>query len=183
MFKILSIFNLTFKSRADSKYLKEKLKPMATETERKYLVLNDNYKAEAYQSSLIKQGYLSSHQERTVRVRIMGDKGFLTIKGASDDLGVSRYEWELEIPVPEAEELLNICEPGTIEKIRYNVHCGNHIFEVDEFLEENLGLVVAEIELLHQDESFLRPQWLGLEVTGDLRYYNSALSKNPYSRW
>ena len=156
---------------------------MAQEIERKFLVLNDLYKSAASRSFRIRQGYLSSNPERTVRVRIKGDSGFLTVKGGSDPTGISRYEWEKMIPVNEAEELLRICEPGMIDKVRFEIKFGNHIFEVDEFLGENLGLVVAELELKSEDESYLQPDWLGREVTGELKYYNSQLARRPYNLW
>jgi adenylate cyclase len=156
---------------------------MAQEIERKFLVLNDLYKSSASRSFRIRQGYLSSNPERSVRVRIKGDSGFLTIKGASDPTGISRYEWEKMIPVNEAEELLCLCEPGAIDKVRYEIKFGNHIFEVDEFFGENLGLVVAELELTSEDEKYQRPDWLGREVTGELKYYNSQLARRPYNLW
>ncbi|HEY5510514.1 MAG TPA: CYTH domain-containing protein [Prolixibacteraceae bacterium] len=156
---------------------------MAQEIERKFLVLNDLYKSAASRSFRIRQGYLSSNPERTVRVRIKGDSGFLTVKGGSDPTGISRYEWEKMIPVNEAEELLRICEPGMIDKVRFEIKFGNHIFEVDEFLGENLGLVVAELELKSEDESYLQSDWLGREVTGELKYYNSQLARRPYNLW
>jgi adenylate cyclase len=155
---------------------------MAQEIERKFLVAGD-FKAEASRSTRITQGYLSSVPERTVRVRIKGDKGFITIKGIGSDSGASRYEWEKEIPVQEVEELLRICEPGVIDKTRYNVVRGDHTFEVDEFHGDNAGLVVAEVELGSEGEAFDRPSWLGDEVTGDVRYYNSMLMKQPFTRW
>lgn len=156
---------------------------MAQEIERKFLVLNDSYKSAAIRLYSIKQGYLSSDPKRSVRIRMKDDSGFITVKGASDPTGISRHEWEKPIPVKEAEELLKLCEPGMIEKIRYEVECGKHLFEVDEFLHENLGLVVAEIELRSPDEDFLKPDWLGREVTGELKYYNSQLSKRPFKTW
>ncbi len=156
---------------------------MAQEIERKFLVLNSSYKVEAGKSFRITQGYLSAHPERTVRVRIKGNIGYLTIKGIANASGVSRFEWEKEIPVFEAAELLKICEPGVIDKIRYEVKYGNHIFEVDEFSGSNQGLVIAEVELRHEDETYSRPEWLGKEVTGDVKYYNSALSKKSYNQW
>lgn len=155
---------------------------MAQEIERKFLVKGD-FKAEAGKSTRITQGYLSSVPERTVRVRIKGDKGFITIKGIGSASGASRYEWEKEIPVAEVEELLKICEPGVIDKTRFEVSRGNHVFEVDEFYGENAGLVVAEVELSSEDETFEKPAWLGDEVTGDARYFNSMLMKNPYKKW
>lgn len=153
------------------------------EIERKFLVTSDAYKTEAYRQSRIVQGFLNTHKERTVRVRIQGDKGFLTIKGASSADGLSRFEWEKELPVTECEALLKLCEKGIIEKIRYEINFGNHIFEVDEFFGDNKGLVIAEIELSNETETFEKPSWLGNEVTGDIRYYNSQLSKQPYIAW
>ncbi|MEZ9196728.1 CYTH domain-containing protein [Shewanella sp. 10N.286.54.B9] len=156
---------------------------MAQEIERKYLVKSEDFKALASRSVRIIQGYLSSVPERTVRVRIKGDKGFLTIKGIGNESGASRYEWENEIPVPEAEELLKICEPGVIDKTRYLVDYTNHIFEVDEFYQSNQGLIVAEVELTDEAETVSKPDWLGEEVTGDARYYNSMLMKQPFTTW
>jgi len=156
---------------------------MAFEIERKFLVTSEDFKSEALKSNRIRQGYLSSLHGRTVRVRIKGEKGFLTIKGESNVTGTTRFEWEKEIPVDEANELLKICEPGLIDKTRFEVKSGNHIIEVDEFYGENLGLVVAEIELSHENEIVIRPSWLGKEVTGDTKYYNSSLTKIPYSKW
>jgi adenylate cyclase len=156
---------------------------MAQEIERKFLVLNDGYKTEAFNAFRIRQGYLSTHFERSVRVRIKADKGYLTIKGATNESGVARFEWEKEIPVREAEELLSICEPGVIDKIRYEIKCGNYIFEVDEFFGDNHGLVIAEVELKNEDEVYSKPEWLGEEVTGAQKYYNSMLVKMPFSQW
>lgn len=153
------------------------------EIERKFLVLSEDYKNQVFQKEKIVQGFLSRHPERTVRVRIRGDKGFLTIKGKSPDGGVSRFEWEKEIPLKEAEALFELCEPGKIEKVRHLVKQGPHVFEVDEFLGENEGLTVAEIELTAAEEQFQKPQWLGEEVTGDNKYYNSQLSQFPYTCW
>lgn len=155
---------------------------MTQEIERKFLVRGE-FKSLAYASERIVQGYLSSVPERTVRVRIKGEKGFLTIKGIADEEGVSRYEWEKEIPANEAQELMQLCEPGVIDKVRYLLKCGTHVFEVDEFRGENAGLVLAEVELQAAAEDFERPEWLGEEVTGDKRYYNSTLSKCPYTQW
>ena len=155
---------------------------MAQEIERKFLVQGE-FKSSAYASERIVQGYLSSVPERTVRVRALGNKGFLTIKGIADKEGVSRYEWEKEIPVSEALELMKLCEPGIIDKVRYFIKCGTHIFEVDEFQGENAGLIMAEVELRFAAEDFERPGWLGEEVTGDKRYYNAMLSKHPYAKW
>lgn len=155
---------------------------MEKEIERKFLVKGD-FKSQATISYPIAQGYLSSVPERTVRVRIKGDRGFLTIKGKSDDAGLSRFEWEKEIPVKEAKELLKLCEPCKIEKIRYEVIFEHQTFEVDEFFGNNKGLILAELELPDENFPFSRPPWLGIEVTGDERYYNAFLCKNPYSRW
>jgi adenylate cyclase len=153
------------------------------ETERKFLVLNDSYKQQAYIQKRITQGYLSSVPERTVRVRTKGDQGFLTIKGKSNDSGTSRMEWEKEIPVADAVQLLAFCEKGAIDKIRHEVKVGGHTYEVDEFFGDNAGLVVAEIELTDEHEEFIKPEWLGEEVTGLERYYNAYLSRNPYNTW
>ncbi|MBM3421060.1 MAG: CYTH domain-containing protein [Bacteroidetes bacterium] len=155
---------------------------MAQEIERKFLVKGD-FRKEARKATRITQGYLSSVPERTVRVRIKGDKGFITIKGIGSASGASRYEWEKEIPVTEVEELLKICEPGVIDKVRYEVPKGKHVFEVDEFHGENAGLIVAEVELSSEGEQFETPVWLGNEVTGDARYFNSMLMKNPFTKW
>ncbi len=153
------------------------------EIERKFLVSSEAYKVEAYRKTYIKQGFLSTDPERTVRVRIKDDQGYLTIKGKSNESGTSRFEWEKTINVTEATSLLDICLNGIIEKIRYEVKIKNHIFEIDEFFGENNGLVVAEIELNSENESFEKPFWLGVEVTGEVKYYNSQLSKKPYSDW
>jgi adenylate cyclase len=155
---------------------------MANEIERKFLVKGE-FKNLAIKSTRIVQGYLSSIPERTVRVRIKGDKGYITIKGIGNASGASRYEWEKEIPASEVEELLKICEPGVIDKTRYLVKADNHTFEVDEFYGENMGLVLAELELSSEDESFQKPNWLGEEVTGDTKYFNSMLMKNPFTKW
>jgi adenylate cyclase len=156
---------------------------MTQEIERKFLVTSNAYKAAAAKEYRIKQGYLSSVPERTVRVRIKGKSGFITIKGIGNVSGTSRYEWEKEIPVTEVEELLNICEPGIIDKTCYEVKVGNHTYEIDEFHGENEGLTVAEIELTSEDEYFEKPSWLGKEITGDVNYYNSMLMKNPFTKW
>ncbi|CAC9977030.1 MULTISPECIES: CYTH domain-containing protein [Flavobacterium] len=153
------------------------------EIERKFLVKSDDFKEQAFAKNQIAQGYLSSIAERTVRVRIKGDKAFLTIKGIGHQGGMSRFEWENQIPLDEAAELLKLCEKGKIEKTRYEIKFGNHIYEVDEFYGENEGLTMAEIELQSEDESFEKPDWLGEEVTNDERYYNAYLSKNPFKNW
>ena len=155
---------------------------MGKEIERKFLVKGE-FKSDAKKETRIIQGYLSSIPERTVRVRIKGDNGFITIKGIGSESGASRYEWEKEIPVDEVKDLLKICEPGAIDKSRFLVDSGNHTFEVDEFYGENEGLTVAEVELSDENEDFVKPEWLGEEVTGDTKYYNSLLMKNPYKNW
>jgi len=156
---------------------------MALEIERKFLLKNDAFKKEAGYKMRIIQGYLSSVPERAVRVRLKGDQGFITVKGMGNDSGVTRYEWEKEIPVDEAKGLLKICEPGVIDKTRFYVKSGKHTFEIDEFYGENEGLVVAEIELSFEDETFQKPEWLGEEVTGDMKYFNSMLMKKPFKDW
>lgn len=153
------------------------------EIECKFLVKGEDFKQSASAVLPILQGYLSSHPERSVRVRLRGDKAYLTVKGMSDDKGLSRFEWEKEIAPHEAEELIKLCEPGIIKKLRYLVPVGKHTYEVDEFQGDNTGLVLAEIELSEVDEEFEKPDWLGKEVTGDLRYYNSSLTKHPYKNW
>ena len=156
---------------------------MNIEIERKFLVKNLNYKSESFEKKYIKQGYLNSDKNRTVRIRVSNNTGFITIKGKSSKNGTSRFEWEKEIPVTEAEELLLLCEPTIIEKTRYLIKVGYHTFEVDEFAGDNSGLVVAEIELNAEDEVFEKPDWLSKEVTGDLKYYNSSISKLPFINW
>ncbi|MAM30704.1 MAG: adenylate cyclase [Flavobacteriaceae bacterium] len=156
---------------------------MALEIERKYLVTSDAFMAEAISETRIVQAFLNTDPERTVRVRIYGDRAFLTIKGKSNAEGTTRFEWEREIEVHEAEVLLQLCEPGEISKMRFEVQVGNHIFEIDQFYGKNKGLVVAEIELSKEDEAFEKPMWLGAEVTGDVRYYNSNLTKKPFISW
>lgn len=153
------------------------------EIERKFLVTSEAFKEVSFTQNRIKQGYLSSVPERTVRVRVKGNKGFLTIKGISNESGMSRFEWEKEIPVDEAEKLLLLCEAGVIDKTRFEVRTGNHIIEIDEFYGENEGLIMAEIELKSETDSFEKPIWLGTEVTNDKRYYNAYLSNNPFKNW
>ncbi|WP_374172663.1 CYTH domain-containing protein [Flavobacterium tructae] len=153
------------------------------EIERKFLVKSADFKEQAFTYNKIAQGYLSAVPERTVRVRIKGERGFITIKGVSQQGGMSRFEWENEIPLDEALELLKLCEKGKIEKTRYEIKVGKHIFEVDEFYGENEGLVMAEVELESETEIFEKPDWLGDEVTNDPRYYNAYLSKNPFKEW
>ena len=153
------------------------------EIERKFLVKSEKFKKTSFEKNEISQGYLNSNPERTVRVRIKGNQGYLTIKGKSNETGLSRFEWEKEIPVSEATMLLELCETGIINKTRYKVKFGNHIYEVDEFLEANKGLILAEIELESEEETFEKPNWLGIEVTNNEKYYNSYLIKNPYKNW
>ncbi|MCK0157495.1 CYTH domain-containing protein [Cellulophaga sp. F20128] len=153
------------------------------EIERKFLVKTNAYRAKASTQKRIVQGFLNTDPERTVRVRIKGETGYLTVKGISNTSGTSRFEWEKEIAQTEAEQLLKICEQGVIDKVRYNVAVGEHIFEVDEFYGDNEGLIVAEVELQTENEHFKKPDWLGDEVTGVVKYYNSQLSKNPYKDW
>lgn len=153
------------------------------EIERKFLVKESGYKINAFKQTRITQGFLNTHPERTVRVRIKGNSGFITVKGKSNQSGTSRFEWEKEIVLAEAEALLQLCETGVIEKIRYEVKSGQHIFEIDEFYGNNQGLIVAEVELTVENESFLKPNWLGEEVTGNIKYYNSQLSKKPFKDW
>lgn len=153
------------------------------EIERKFLVISNAFKTEAFKKTQITQGFLNTHKERTVRVRLKGDVGFITVKGKSTSDGLSRFEWEKEIPKQEAELLLKLCQPTIIDKIRYEVKAENHIFEIDEFFGENEGLVIAEIELEDEKETFKKPKWLGNEVTGSIKYYNSQLSKQPFNSW
>lgn len=153
------------------------------EVERKFLVKSDEFKQYAKAQTRITQGYLSSVPERTVRVRVKGDKGFITVKGIGSESGASRFEWEREISVEEAQALLAISEPGVIDKTRYLIEVGAHTYEVDEFYGDNQGLVVAEVELKSEDEAFSKPSWLATEVTGQSRYYNSMLMKVPYNQW
>lgn len=153
------------------------------EIERKFLVLSEDYKSFARSKTRIVQGFLNTDKNRTVRIRIMGLQAFITVKGKSNTSGTSRFEWEKEMLVSDAEALLELCEKGTIAKNRYEIMLGNHVFEVDEFDGENEGLVVAEIELNAENEKFEKPDWLGKEVTGEIRYYNSQLSKTPFKSW
>ena len=156
---------------------------MGIEIERKFLVNNLDFAKESFEKKHIKQGYLNSNKNRTVRVRTSDDKAFITIKGKSNLAGTSRFEWEKEIAISEAKELLLLCESNLIEKHRYLVKKGTHTFEVDAFLGDNLGLIVAEIELDSENEKFEKPSWLAKEVTGELKYYNSSISKLPFKDW
>lgn len=155
---------------------------MSVEIERKFLVTGD-FTQEVYRSDRIVQGYICSQPEKSVRIRIRDEEGFLTIKGPSDDKGMHRYEFERKIPLTDAEELLKLCEPGTIDKVRHLIRTGKHTWEVDVFHGANEGLVLAEIELSSEEETFEKPAWIGKEVTGDIRYYNSMLSQYPYITW
>lgn len=153
------------------------------EIERKFLVKTQVYREEAQKTEEIIQGFLSSVPERTVRVRMVDKMGWITVKGLGNASGTTRFEWEKEIPGSEAKSLLDLCEPGRIEKTRYYIRIGAHTFEVDEFKGQNQGLVIAEIELEDEKEAFERPTWLGEEVTGQIKYYNASLSKLPFSKW
>ena len=153
------------------------------EIERKFLVVSEDYKHEAVSSSQIIQGFLNTDPERTVRIRIRDKEANLTIKGKSNEAGTIRNEWEIAIGYEMARELLAISEGPVIEKIRYLVPKGDHTFEVDKFCGDNEGLVIAELELDEEDEEYYSPQWLGREVTGEIKYYNSQLSKTPYKEW
>lgn len=154
-----------------------------TEIERKFLVKGTAYREQAHRRMEMVQGFLSRDPLRTIRIRRMGDRGWITVKGKTTDGGTTRMEWEYEIPPAEADALLRLCLPDPIRKVRYEVPFGGHLFEVDEFDGENRGLVLAEIELTSSDQAFDKPEWLGQEVTGRPEYYNSQLSKNPYSQW
>lgn len=153
------------------------------EIERKFLVNSEDFKNEAHKSITIAQGFLNSDKSRTVRVRITDDEAFLTIKGPSSESGLTRLEWETDIPQKEAKALFDLCEPGQIEKTRFYIEVDQHVWEVDEFYGSNEGLIVAEIELSSEDEKFQKPDWLGEEVTGQPKYYNSMLSKAPFKSW
>jgi CYTH domain-containing protein len=153
------------------------------EIERKFLVLDDSYKSLSYGSSHIRQGYICSERGRTVRIRIRDEHAYITIKGPSLNGGLTRYEFEQEIPFDDAEKLMTLCDPGIIDKTRWLVKSGHHTFEVDEFHGDNDGLVMAEVELASVDEPYEKPAFIGQEVTGDRRYYNSQLRRNPYKTW
>ncbi|GAA4280420.1 CYTH domain-containing protein [Gaetbulibacter aestuarii] len=153
------------------------------EIERKFLVNSEAFKNEAFKKTKIQQGYLNSDKDRSVRIRINEEKAFITVKGPTYNKGIQRFEWEKEIPRKDAEALILLCEDTPIEKIRYEIKSGNHIYEVDEFFNANDGLIVAEIELNAVEENFEKPDWLGKEVTGDPKYYNSELSIHPYKTW
>jgi len=156
---------------------------MSIEIERKFLLASTDFKKDYFKKVNMKQGFLNSNKHRVVRIRVVDNVGYITIKGKSYDNGTSRFEWEKEISKTEAEELLLLSETKPIEKVRYFVKSENHTFEIDEFLGENLGLYIAEIELKAIDESFKKPIWLGKEVTGKKKYYNAKLSKRPFNSW
>lgn len=153
------------------------------EIERKFLVTSDLYKKDAFKKESIIQGFLNTDPERTVRVRLKDTTGFLTVKGITLEKGTTRFEWEKEISGDDAKHLLKLCEEGKVEKIRYSVRSGDHMVEVDEFLGDNFGLVLAEIELSSAEENYVKPTWLGTEVTGEPKYYNSQISKHPFKLW
>ncbi len=155
----------------------------STEIERKFLLTSDAFKKEAQTAMRITQGYLNTDPERTVRVRIKGNKGFLTIKGISNDSGTTRIEVEEEIAFAKAETLLKLCLSGIIDKTRYEVTIDHHTWEVDEFYGDSTGLLLAEIELSNENESFTKPTWIGKEVTADKKYYNSYISTHPFNTW
>jgi CYTH domain-containing protein len=153
------------------------------EIERKFLVKSTAFIAESFQQKRIVQGYLNTNKKRAVRVRIQDNIAFLTIKGMSDKTGTSRFEWEKQISVTEAEQLMLLCEKHPIAKTRYLVKAGNHTYEIDVFEARNKGLVLAEIELNSIDEVFKKPNWLGKEVTGNKKYYNVYLAEKPFETW
>ncbi len=155
---------------------------MNLEIERKFLV-SDDFRTFIDQSVKIKQGFLNTDPKRTVRIRIKGKKAFITVKGKSSKDGLERLEWEKEISVLDAESLFLLCENQPIEKIRHEIKEKNHVFEVDEFLGENKGLIVAEVELKSKYERIMFPKWILKEVTGNLKYYNSYISQNPFKNW
>ena len=158
-------------------------KQLHVEIERKFLVTDSSYKDLSYSAHRIRQGYLCSDRGRTVRIRVRDEEAFITIKGPSADGGLSRYEFEQSIPMADALKLLTMCQPGLIDKTRWLVKSGRHTFEVDEFHGDNEGLVMAEVELNADDEEYVKPAFVGREVTGDRRYYNSQLRQNPYKSW
>ncbi len=155
---------------------------MNIEIERKFLVTGE-YKSFATSHSHIEQGYFETAPGITVRVRIRDDKAFLTIKGPSDKSGLARYEFETEVSAEDGRQLMNLCRPGRIDKTRWLIPNGRHTVEVDEFHGDNEGLVIAEIELGREDEVYDKPDFLGKELTGDRRFYNSHLMRQPYCLW
>ena len=155
---------------------------MGYEIERKFLVKGD-FKSQSFQQFRIKQGYLALSGVNVIRVRVKGDKAYLTVKTAHEEGTIRRHEWEYEIPVDDAEEMFKLCEDAIVDKTRYLIKHGSHVFEVDEFYGENQGLLIAEVELEDENEAYEKPDWLGEEVTGNVRYYNSFLSIHPFSGW
>ena len=153
------------------------------EIERKFLVTSNDFINESKVHFEIAQGYISTNPDRTVRIRVKGDNGYLTIKGKGNESGMSRFEWEKEISLEDAKNLLQLCEIGVIHKTRYNINKGKHTFEVDVFHGENDKLIIAEIELQNEQEFFEKPKWLGEEVTNNEKYYNAFLSQNPFKKW
>lgn len=156
---------------------------MLQEIERKFRVKNTTFLQETTSKFKIVQGYLNSNPDRTVRIRLKENKAFITVKGKSNDAGTTRFEWEKEINYTEAEQLIQLCEDFIIEKTRYEVTYLNQLFEIDIFEGKNKGLIIAEIELESPNQKVVFPDWLGKEVTGDVRFYNAYLSKNPYTAW
>lgn len=156
---------------------------MGLEIERKFLVINSDYQNLSFQKKYIKQGFLNSDKNRVVRIRIIDDKGFLTIKGVANPNSITRFEWEKEISLNDAKELMKLSEEGVIEKYRYYHKVNNHTFEIDEFLGDNEGLLIAEVELGNENEIFEKPSYLGQEVSKDEKYFNSNLSKHPFKNW
>lgn len=156
---------------------------MPIEIERKFLVKNNSFLADSFQKKYIKQGFLNTDKHRTVRIRILDNKAFITVKGITNETGMSRFEWEKQISIDEANQLLTLSEDTPIEKHRYLIHIASFVFEVDVFAGANNGLIIAEIELSSEKDDFTKPEWLGKEVTGETKYYNSMLSKTPYNKW
>lgn len=156
---------------------------MSLEIERKFLVISEDYKSDAFAKHFIQQGFLSTDKHAVVRIRILDKAAFITIKGISNKSGTTRFEWEKPIALNEAKKLLALSQTSLITKTRYLVRVDNHTFEVDEFKDDNSGLVIAEIELDNEHDSFLKPKWLGAEVTGELKYYNAMLAKQPFKTW
>jgi adenylate cyclase len=155
---------------------------VATEIEHKFLVRDDRWRRQVERSVWMRQGYLTSDARCSVRVRVADGRGFLNLK--SGTLGIQRSEYEYPIPLAEAEEILDtLCEKPLLEKTRHLLRYGEHLWEIDEFAGDNAGLIVAEVELNHLGEPFARPDWLGEEVSHDIRYYNSQLARYPYGRW
>jgi adenylate cyclase len=153
---------------------------MALEIERKFLVNENNWRNG--QGTMYRQGYLNSDENRNVRVRVIDDRGYLTVKGISQ--GATRVEYEYEIPKPDAESMLdNLCEQPLIIKKRFKIEFKGFVWEVDEFLGENQGLIIAELELESETQTFIKPKWIGVEVTGDPKYFNSNLIHRPYNKW